>query len=132
MFLVDDLLLAPFSGLLWVFKQIYEAAEQEQAQEAESLTESLGELYRKLETGAVTEEEFAAGEKMLLDRLEAIQGRDEDVQEEPEDESEVTQAEDEEIEDVPAEIEDHFDGQESEDEPKENGIDQDPEASHNK
>ena len=62
MLLVDDLLLSP---LLWVFREINEAVQQEKAGEAEAVTRSLGELYMKLETGAITEEEFAAEEKQL-------------------------------------------------------------------
>ena len=55
------------------------------------MTRSLGELYMKLETGAITEEEFAAEEKQLLDRLDAIelrnQGGDEQADDESDDES---------------------------------------------
>ena len=72
MLLVDDLLLSP---LLWVFREINEAVQQEKAGEAEAVTRSLSELYMKLETGAITEEEFAAEEKQLLDRLDDIERR---------------------------------------------------------
>lgn len=73
MLLVDDLLLSPFTSLLWLFREIHNRAQQERASEAETVTRSLGELYMKLDTGAITEEEFAAGEKQLLDRLDAIE-----------------------------------------------------------
>ena len=75
MFLVDNLLLAPFNSLLWVFKEINAAVQQETAGEAEGLTRSLGELYMRLETGAITEEQFEAEEAQLLDRLDAIELR---------------------------------------------------------
>lgn len=85
MLLVDDLLLSP---LLWVFKEINEAVQQEMAGEGEAVTRSLSELYMKLETGAITEEEFASEEKQLLDRLDDIerrnQGGDEEAEGEPE------------------------------------------------
>ena len=87
MFLVDDLLLSPFTSLLWVFKEIHEAVQQEKAGEAEAVTRSLSELYMKLDTGAITEEEFAAGEKQLLDRLDAIERRNRGGDEEADDES---------------------------------------------
>lgn len=77
MFLVDNLLLSPFTSLLWVFKEINEAVQQERAGEHEGITRSLCELYMKLETGAITEEQFGAEEKQLLDRLDAIELRDE-------------------------------------------------------
>lgn len=76
MLLVDDILLSPFTSLLWVFREIHEAARQEMAGEAEALTHALSELYMQLETGAITEEEFAAEEQVLLDRLETIQNHD--------------------------------------------------------
>jgi len=73
MFLVDDLLLFPMKGLLWVFREIRDAAEQERAGEGESITAALTELYMQLETGQITETEFDAREKVLLDRLDRLQ-----------------------------------------------------------
>lgn len=91
MLLVDDLLLAPFTSLLWVFKEIHKAVQQEKAGEAEGVTRSLSELYMKLETGVITEEQFAAEEKQLLDLLDEIerrnQGGDDEADEEFGDES---------------------------------------------
>ncbi|MCX5855945.1 MAG: gas vesicle protein GvpG [Deltaproteobacteria bacterium] len=72
MFLIDDILMAPARGLFWIFKEIHRAAEEEQANEAEAITTKLGELYMMLETGQMTEAEFDAEEKALLDRLDAI------------------------------------------------------------
>ena len=86
MFLVDNLLLSPFTSLLWVFKEINEAVQQERAGEHEGITRSLTELYMKLETGAITEEQFEAEEKQLLDRLDAIELRNEDGEAESDDE----------------------------------------------
>jgi len=73
MFLVDDLLLFPIKGVLWVFREIRDAAEQERAGERESITATLSELYMQLETGQITEAEFDAREKVLLDRLDRLQ-----------------------------------------------------------
>ncbi|MFH1185910.1 MAG: gas vesicle protein GvpG [Chloroflexota bacterium] len=87
MLLVDDLLLSPFTSLLWVFKEIHKAVQQEKAGETETVTRSLSELYMKLETGAITEEEFAAEEQQLLDRLDAIERRNQGGDEEADDES---------------------------------------------
>lgn len=81
MFILDDLLLSP---LLWIFREINEAVQQEMAGEAEAVTRSLSELYMKLDTGAITEEEFVAAETQLLDRLDAIRERDEGLAEEDE------------------------------------------------
>jgi hypothetical protein len=79
MFLIDDILMAPARGLLWVFKEIHRAATEAQANEAEDITSKISELYMMLETGQITEAEFDAEEKILLDRLDAIkEGEDED------------------------------------------------------
>ena len=75
MFLIDDLLLAPARGVLWIFEEIHKAAEEELVDESESITAQLRNLYLQLETDAITEKEFDTGEKILLDRLDAIEER---------------------------------------------------------
>jgi len=72
MLVIDDILMAPAHGLLWIFKEIHHAVEEEQTNEAEAITTKLGELYMMLETGQMTETEFDVAEKTLLDRLDAI------------------------------------------------------------
>ena len=86
MFLIDDILLAPARGLFWVFKEIHRAAEEEQANEADAITAKLSELYMMLETGQMTEKEFDAEEKALLDRLDAIKKRAADGENEEDEE----------------------------------------------
>jgi hypothetical protein len=76
MFLVDDLLLAPVKGVLWVFREIHDAAQEELAGESEAITAALSELYMKLETGQISEAEFDAQEKILLDRLDRLQAEE--------------------------------------------------------
>lgn len=78
MFLIDDLLLSPFKGLLWIFREVQEAAENEMAEEKKSLKNRLSELYMELGAGKIGEEEFEAEEKRILDRLEALEGEEED------------------------------------------------------
>jgi Gas vesicle protein G len=80
MFLIDDLLMSPVKGVLWVFREIHDAAEQELAGEGEAITAALSELYMKLETGQITEEQFDAQEKVLLDRLDRLQAAEEAAQ----------------------------------------------------
>jgi len=76
MLLIDDILLAPFRSLLWVFREIHNAAEHEMANEAEALTAQLSELYLLLESGNISEEEFDQKEAEILDRLEEINQRE--------------------------------------------------------
>ena len=73
MFLIDDILLAPAKGVLWVFREIHDAAQEELAGESETITAALSELYMRLETGQITETEFDAQETPLLDRLDRLQ-----------------------------------------------------------
>jgi hypothetical protein len=72
MFVVDDLLMAPARGLFWIFRKIHQAAQEELVTDAESITAELSALYMRLETGKLTEEEFAVEEKRLLERLDKI------------------------------------------------------------
>ena len=81
MVLVDDLLMFPFSSVLWIFREIDNIAQEELANESASITAELSQLYMMLETGKISEEEFAAGERTLLERLDRIQERDGGVKE---------------------------------------------------
>jgi len=76
--IIDDILLFPFKGIMWVFKELHDAALQEVENSSEQITAQLGELYMMLETGRITEDEFAAAEKELLDRLEQLEGGEDD------------------------------------------------------
>jgi hypothetical protein len=72
MLLIDDLLLAPLHGLLWIARKVDEAVSQEQEKEEEELQARLRELHLRLETGQLGEAEFEQQEAALLDRLDAI------------------------------------------------------------
>lgn len=73
MLLVDDIVLFPMKSVLWIFDEIYHAAEEALEGEADDITAQLQQLYRMLESGGITEAEFDVQEAELLDRLEAIQ-----------------------------------------------------------
>jgi len=87
MLILDNLLLSP---LLWIFREINESVEKERSGEAETITRSLSELYMKLDTGVITEEEFVEAETQLLDRLDAIRDRENMLEEEEDDIKPVT------------------------------------------
>jgi hypothetical protein len=74
--LVDDILFFPVSSILWIFREIHNTAREELANESESITQQLRGLYMQLETGAISEETFDLQEKILLDRLDAIEARE--------------------------------------------------------
>ena len=71
-FLLDDILLAPLKGIIWVAEKIQESAEKELLDE-EQVKRDLTELYMRLETGQITEVEFTTQEEELVERLEAIE-----------------------------------------------------------
>jgi gas vesicle protein GvpG len=73
MLIIDKLLLSPVLATVWAARQIQKAIEQERVMEPELITAQLSELYMMLETGGITEQEFEAKEKELLDRLDEIQ-----------------------------------------------------------
>ncbi|MGA7760487.1 MAG: gas vesicle protein GvpG [Candidatus Binataceae bacterium] len=80
MFLIDDLLMAPGSFLLWVMRKVQEAAQEELENDTARITAELSELHRELETGAITEAQFDAREKELLDRLDRIREQNDDFE----------------------------------------------------
>jgi hypothetical protein len=94
MLLVDDILFSPVKGIMWIFRQIHELAEEELAGEADRIRESLTELYMQLETGEITEEEFEQQEAVLLDRLDALDEEDDMIGDAEEDETDVEEDED--------------------------------------
>ena len=75
MLIVDDILLSPLHGILWIVREVHEAAKQEVAGQSEALTAELRELYMLLETGKISEPEYEAQEKELLDRLQRLRQR---------------------------------------------------------
>jgi hypothetical protein len=89
MLLVDDILLAPLSALLWVFKEIRAAGEEELASEPDRIMAALRTLHMQLEAGLIDEEAFDVREGELLDRLDAVNdalGKGEGDEDEDEDE----------------------------------------------
>lgn len=71
MLLIDDILLAPLKGAIWVGKKINEIIEKELSDEG-SIKERLMELQLKFELDEINEEEYNKQEKELLARLDAI------------------------------------------------------------
>ena len=75
MLIIDDILLSPINGILWIFRELYNTVQQELVNEGEAITNELSELYMMLETEKISEAEFDVREKELLDRLDEIQER---------------------------------------------------------
>lgn len=75
MLLIDDILAAPFRGLLFILKEIDKAVQQECEAEEKRTTAQLVELHRRLEAGALSEAEFDAEEAVLLQKLDDLHRR---------------------------------------------------------
>ena len=71
MFLIDDILLAPLNGIIWLGKKINEVAEKEFSDEG-LIKEKLMQLQFRFEIDEISEENYNRQEKELLERLEAI------------------------------------------------------------
>ena len=74
MFLIDDLLLMPFSGMGFIFRTLQRVAEEQYTDDA-PLKERLLELQLKLESGEISEEKYVAEEAQILRELREIQNR---------------------------------------------------------
>jgi len=72
--ILDDILMAPVRSISWIFRSVHRAVQDEQAQEQTDLRTRLSDLYRELERGELTEEQFDEQESRLLDRLDALKG----------------------------------------------------------
>ena len=71
MFLVDDILLAPLKGIIWLGKKVNEIAES-QLYDTGRIKEELVALQLQFELDQISEQEYNEREKELLDRLDAV------------------------------------------------------------
>jgi hypothetical protein len=71
-FLVDDVLLSPVTGILFVLNELAKRAREELLDD-EAVRQDLRETYMLLEVGSIGEQEFERREQKLIRRLEAIE-----------------------------------------------------------
>lgn len=74
MLLIDDLLMLPFSGFGFVMRTLQKVAEEQYTDDA-PIKEQLLELQLKLESGEITEEEYAQEEASIIRQLREIENR---------------------------------------------------------
>jgi len=72
-FLLDDILLAPVNGVIWLGRKFDEVVQKEYSGEGR-IKEQLMELQLRFELDEISEEEYNEREKELLARLDAISG----------------------------------------------------------
>jgi hypothetical protein len=69
--LIDDVLLFPARGLIFVFNELAKKAREELLDDG-AVKHELRETYMLLETGRISEQEFDRRERRLVRRLEEI------------------------------------------------------------
>lgn len=72
MFILDDILLSPMTGLVAVCRKVEEAARQDLENQEKGTMSALGELHHRLETGQINENDFDLEESRLLDKFENL------------------------------------------------------------
>ncbi|TEB07185.1 Gas vesicle protein G [Pelotomaculum schinkii] len=87
MFIVDDILLSPFKGLMFVFKEIHKEVMKEFCDE-EKVYEELRRLQYLLDIGEISEKMYERMENALIERLQEIEEYKEQMEEESDEYSE--------------------------------------------
>jgi beta-phosphoglucomutase-like phosphatase (HAD superfamily) len=87
MFLVDDILLSPFKGLMFIFKEIHKEAMKEFCDE-EKVYEELRRLQYLLDIGEISDKLYDRMENALIERLQEIEEYKENMEEESAESSE--------------------------------------------
>lgn len=72
MFIIDDILLFPVKGFLYIAKKIQDMAEGELEDTPEKLKRELLDLQMRSEMEDITDEEYQKKEKDILERLSAL------------------------------------------------------------
>jgi hypothetical protein len=78
MFFIDDLLLAPVNGFIFILNQIQKIADKELNDDT-FIKEQLLELQMRVELDEISDEEYKAREAELFARLRAIKARQLDL-----------------------------------------------------
>lgn len=72
MFLIDDILLAPLKGIAWLGEKFRDVADKELF-DPDKIQEELMTNQANLDMGEISQEDYNAREKDILERLNKIQ-----------------------------------------------------------
>ena len=78
-FLIDDILLAPVKGVIWIAEKVREMALEELEDTPEKLQRELLDLQMALEAEQISEAQYNKKEKDILERLEALKEKNKKV-----------------------------------------------------
>lgn len=70
MFFLDDIVMSPFKGFLFIAREVAKAVDQQAEQDRADLMSQLSILHARLEKNEIEEDEFDRLEAEILDRLE--------------------------------------------------------------
>ncbi|XZE34428.1 gas vesicle protein GvpG [Pirellulaceae bacterium SH501] len=73
MFIIDDALMSPFKGFLFIAKEVQKACEQQLESDRAQLMGQLTALHKMLEQGEISEDDFDEKEAELLEKLEKFE-----------------------------------------------------------
>lgn len=72
MFILDDILMAPIKGVVFIAQKVHEIAEGEMTDDETKLKQELQELQMRFEMDEIVEEEYDRRERAILERLNAL------------------------------------------------------------
>ncbi len=76
MFILDDILMAPIKGIIWIGKKVDEIAQNELVDDEIKLKRELQEAQMLFEMDEIIEEEYTKREQAILKRLNALRQAD--------------------------------------------------------
>lgn len=72
MFIIDDILMSPINGLMWLARKVEDLSDQDLSDKGK-IKEMLMELQLRFELDEISEEEFNQRQDDLLQRLNSIE-----------------------------------------------------------
>src|SRR5256714_12827719 len=78
MFLIDDILLSPITGMKFIFRTLAKVADEQYTDDA-PVKERLLELQVRLENGDISEKDYVKEEAEILRRLREVENRKREV-----------------------------------------------------
>lgn len=76
MFFVDDVLMSPFKGFMFLAREVANAVDKEKENQKLNLMTDLTALHKMLESGEISDDDFDDREAEILDLLERFESGD--------------------------------------------------------
>lgn len=76
MFILDDILMSPIKGIVWLGEKVNEIAQNELVDDETKIKQELQEAQMLFEMDEIIEEEYMKREQAILKRLDALRQAD--------------------------------------------------------